>query len=159
MKGLFITTRLNVFDAIRRPYGFGVDESDETKPDLREPLELVARLKALGTPLINISVGNPYFNPHYGRPYDWPIKHAPAESEHPLEGVVRFLNITRRIQEAHPDLPVIGSGYSWLRHLVPNVAASVLSTGGASLVGLGRSAFAYPDAPSDILRDGRMDPA
>jgi len=157
--GIFVTTRLNVYDAIPYPYGFGVSRDDRAAPDLAEPLELIGRLRQLGIPLINVTVGNPYYNPHFGRPYDRPIAGLRVPDEHPLEGVVRLLELTRQVQQAHPDLPVVATGFSWLRHLMPYVAAGVIQSGWAALVGQGRSAFAYPDAARDVLAEGRMDPA
>ena len=157
--GLFVTTRMNVYDAISHPFGFGVDRDDYLKPDLAEPIELIGRLREFEIPLINVSVGNPYFNPHFGRPFDHPIVGVDPPDEHPLAGVVRFIEITRRIQEAFPDLPVIAGGYGWLRHLMPYVAAGVIGSKGATLIGQGRGAFAYPDSPKDILATGQMDPA
>ncbi|MBN1352475.1 FAD-dependent oxidoreductase [candidate division KSB1 bacterium] len=154
----FITTRLNVFDAISYPYGFGMRESDCRLPDLTEPVKLVGILKALGFPLINISIGNPYFNPHFGRPFDFPVKNVAVPEEHPLEGVIRLVGITRQIQEAYPDLPVVASGYSWLRHFLPNVAAAVIAYGGATLIGQGRGMFAYPDSVKDLIETGAMNP-
>jgi len=156
---VFVTTRMNVYDAIPYPYGFGVDRDDHEVPDLSEPIELIHRLREIGIPLLNVSIGNPYYNPHYGRPYDRPVVGASAADEHPLSGVVRFINITRQIQQAFPDLPVVGSGYTWLRHLMPYVAAGVIRSGWATLIGQGRGAFAYPDSPSDVFTHGRMDPA
>jgi len=156
--GLFVTTRMNVYDAISHPFGFGVDSDDHLTPDLREPIELIGRLREFGIPLINVSVGNPYYNPHIGRPFDHPVAGVDPPDEHPLAGVVRFIEITRRIQEAFPDLPVIAGGYGWLRHLMPYVAAGVIGSRGATLIGQGRGAFAYPDSPKDILATGRMDP-
>ncbi len=158
-KGLFVTTRMNAFDAIRYPYGFGVDKEDYRVPDLAEPLRLVGELKELGVPLLNISIGNPYFNPHFGRPFDFPIKGSETPSEHPLEGIARFMGITRQLQKTYPGLPIIGSGYTWLRHLAPYAAAGAIGNGNATLFGIGRGAFAYPDTPRDVLTDGKMDPA
>jgi NADPH-dependent glutamate synthase beta subunit-like oxidoreductase/2,4-dienoyl-CoA reductase-like NADH-dependent reductase (Old Yellow Enzyme family) len=157
--GVFITTRLNVYDAISYPYGFGVDKDDTMVPDLAEPIELVRILHAVGIPVLNVSIGNPYFNPHFGRPYDFPIKGFSVPDEHPLTGQDRFMAITRQIQESTPDLPVIGSGYTWLRHLMPNVGAGVINSGGATILGVGRGAFAYPDTPNDVIATGQMDPA
>ena len=157
--GVFITTRMNAYDAMPKPYGFGTDSRDGQQPDLSEPIELVKRLKTIGIPLLNVTIGNPYFNPHYGRPYDFPISGMAPPDEHPLAGFGRFMAITRSIQMAFPDLPLVGSGYSWLRQFMPNVAAATIRTGGATLLGIGRGAFAYPDAVRDILERGAMDPA
>ncbi len=156
--GLFVTTRMNVYDAISYPYGFGVSTEDYREPDLREPIELIRSLSRFDMPLVNVTIGNPYYNPHYGRPFDRSIAGGAAPPEHPLEGVARFINITRRIQESVSDLPVVGGGYGWLRHLMPYVAAGVVRRGWATLIGQGRGAFAYPDSVNDILDKGAMDP-
>lgn len=156
--GLFVTTRLNAYDAIAYPYGFGVSQADPQVPDLTEPIRYVGELRKLGVPLLNLSIGNPYFNPHYGRPYDFPVAGGRVPAEHPLQGIARFLQITRAVQESCPDLPVIGSGYTWLRQFLPQVAAGVVSSGGATLIGQGRGAFAYPESVRDILATGAMDP-
>lgn len=155
---VFVTTRMNVYDAIPYPFGFGVDRSDYTVPDLSEPLEVIGWLREIGIPLLNVSIGNPYYNPHYGRPYDRPVAGVQPPAEHPLAGVARFVNITAQVQRAFPDLPVVASGYTWLRHLMPYAAAGTIGRGGATLIGQGRGAFAYPDSPNDILATGRMDP-
>ncbi|MGQ9576319.1 MAG: oxidoreductase [Thermoguttaceae bacterium] len=153
-----VATRINVYDAIPFPYGFGVDPEDYRVPDLREPLELIGQLRQLGVALVNVTAGNPYYNPHYGRPFDWPALGVDIPDEHPLEGVWRLIHLARQVQQALPDLPVVGTGYSWLRHLMPYVAAGVIRAGWASLIGQGRSAFAYPEAARDILTEGRMRP-
>ncbi|NLS91749.1 MAG: FAD-dependent oxidoreductase [Planctomycetaceae bacterium] len=155
---VFVTTRMNVYDAISHPFGFGVSKDDYRQPDLTEPIELIRRLRQYDLPLINVSIGNPYYNPHYGRPFDRSVAGVGAPPEHPLEGVARFVHITRQIQESVPDLPVVGGGYGWLRHLMPYVAAGVVRRGWATLIGQGRGAFAYPDSVNDILTAGAMDP-
>ncbi len=155
---VFVTTRLNAYDAIPYPYGFGVDRDNYHVPDLTEPIEYIRLLKEIGIPILNLSIGNPYYNPHYGRPFDFPIAGFNPPAEHPLAAIVRFLDITRTVQNAHPDLPIIGSGYSWLRQFTPNVAAAVIQSGGATLVGQGRGSFAYPESVRDILQTGAMDP-
>jgi len=156
--GLLLTTRLNCYDAVRYPYGFAVNRDDYTVPDLSEPLTLIDWLEEIGIGLLNVSIGNPYFNPHYNRPYDFPIKGVEAPSEHPLVGVERVLQVTRQIQEANPELPIVGSAYAWVRQFMPHVASAVVQRGWATLIGQGRGSFAYPDSVKDILTTGRMDP-
>jgi NADPH-dependent glutamate synthase beta subunit-like oxidoreductase/2,4-dienoyl-CoA reductase-like NADH-dependent reductase (Old Yellow Enzyme family) len=156
--GLVVTSRMNAYDAMAYPYGFGVDREDVAKPDLAEPIEVVRFLASSGAPLVNITIGNPYYNPHVNRPFDLPVAGAPMPAESPLEGVSRFVGIVRRIQTEFPELAVVGGGYSWLRHLFPNVAATEVRNGGVSLVGLGRMAFAYPDFARDLAEHGRLDP-
>ncbi len=155
---LIITTRMNAYDAISYPFGFGVSKDDYRVQDLADPLELIGMLKNIGIGLLNVSIGNPYYNPHFGRPFDFPIKGAAIPREHPLVGLERFVNIVSELQNAHPDLPVIGSGYSWLRHLMPRVVAGIVKEGKATLIGQGRGSFAYPSSVNDILAHGTMDP-
>ncbi|HNQ22862.1 MAG TPA: hypothetical protein PKK06_07195 [Phycisphaerae bacterium] len=151
--GLLVTSRLGVHDGLPYPYGFGADV--ET---LAEPVEVAERLRALGCPVLNVSLGNPYYNPHVGRPYDSPVAGAAAPDEHPLVGVARLLHAAAVIQRAVPDVPVVGSGYSWLRQLFPHVAAGAIAAGDAALVGLGRLALAYPDWVRDLAANGALAP-
>jgi NADPH-dependent glutamate synthase beta subunit-like oxidoreductase/2,4-dienoyl-CoA reductase-like NADH-dependent reductase (Old Yellow Enzyme family) len=156
--GLVVTSRMNVYDAMAYPYGFGVDREDPGKPDLSEPIELVRFLVATGAPVVNITVGNPYFNPYVNRPFDLPVAGGALPPEPPLAGVARFVHIVRGIQAAVPQVAVIGGGYSWLRQFFPHAAAGAVRAGWVSLVGVGRMAFAYPDFARDIQEKGGLDP-
>jgi len=158
VKGVFVSSRLNVYDAIQYPFGFGVDKQDFMKTGLSEPKALIRELIKIDYPILNLSIGNPYFNPHFGRPFDFPIVGVNPPEEHPLFGVVRMLNIIGEIQQEFPELPIVGTGYSWLRHFFPNVAAAIVKQGKATLVGQGRGAFAYPDSVKDLMEKGAMDP-
>jgi len=153
-----VVTRLGVYDAIPYPYGWAVDKDDYTKPDLTEPKKLIALLRQRGVSLINITVANPYYNPHVGRPFNEPIVGGYAEPEHPLVGVERLVRITGEIQQAFPDVAFVGTGYSWLRTLFANVGAGNKAKGLVTLVGAGRMGFAYPGFARDIVNDGRMYP-
>src|SRR5574340_213 len=156
--GLVVTSRMNVYDAMAYPYGFGVSQDDVNTPALEEPIELVRFLRAAGARLVNITIGNPYFNPHVNRPFDLPTAGSPLPPEDPLAGVDRFVQIVRRIQSEVPDMAVIGGGYSWLRHYFPNVAAANIKQGWVSIVGAGRMAFAYPDFARDLAERGYLEP-
>ena len=153
-----IVARLGVYDAMERPFGWGVDADDPTRPDLTEPKELIALLIDRGVEMINITVGNPYYQPHVNRPYNEPVVGGPPSPEHPLVGVARLIELAGEIQQSFPDLAVVATGYSWLRTLMPNVAAATLRDRRATLVGCGRMALAYPDFAADIVATGRLDP-
>ncbi|MBN1974128.1 MAG: FAD-dependent oxidoreductase [Sedimentisphaerales bacterium] len=153
-----ITTRLGIYDAIPYPYGWGVDKKDYTKPDLREPTELIKLLHDRGVNLLNITLANPYYNPHIGRPFNEAIVGGYKEPEHPLTGVNRLFNLTGQIQKQFHDMVIIGAGYSWLRTLFANAAATNISNGLVTLAGVGRMAFAYPDFAKDIIQKGKMKP-
>ena len=151
-----VTSRLNVYDGFAYPYGWGVREGEGTEVDLTEPLELVRVLhQEMGMKLLEVTIGNPYFNPHVNRPYDGGPY---VPSEHPLEGVARMAHCVAEIQRANPELKVISSGLSYLRQFSANLAAGELENGVCSIAGFGREAFAYPDFPQDIFKKGAMEP-
>lgn len=154
-----IASRFNVFDAHPYPYGFGVAKDDAWKFDEEEPLELVRLMCKAGVDLLSNSAGNPYFShPEVTRPFDSPTIGGETPDEHPLLSIERLFGFTRKIQEAAGEVPVIGNGYSWLRQFAPNAGAYNLEKGHIKMVGMGRSSFAYPNAPRDILNEGAMDP-
>lgn len=146
-----VSTRLNIYDGIPFPYGWGVDKCDYLKYDLTEPLKLVKQLYDRGVKIINITMGTPYYNPHVNRPFD---KGEYVPEEHPLEGVARMISGAGEIQKAVPGIAVAGTGYSWLRHFSPYVAAGALENGLATFIGYGRQSFAYPDFAKDIIQNG-----
>ncbi|MHC4205690.1 MAG: FAD-dependent oxidoreductase [Planctomycetota bacterium] len=151
-----VTMRLGIYDAIPYPYGWAVDKDDYTKPDLTEPKKLISLLQQRGLKLINVTIANPYYNPHVGRPFNETIVGGYDEPEHPLVGVDRLVNLVGEIQKQFHDIAMIGTGYSWLRILFANVAAANKTNGLTTLVGAGRMAFAYPDFAKDIINDGKM---
>lgn len=154
---LLLSTRLSVFDGIPFPYGFGFAKDTPLDIDLTEVTALIRRLQLLGCVFLNISLGNPYVKPHLGRPYDTPIRGSELPDEHPLEGVMRLIKVTGDLQKSFPDLPGIGTGYSWLRQFFPQVGAAVVARKEAAFIGLGRSSFAYPSAPRDLMEKGSLD--
>jgi hypothetical protein len=53
---------------------------------------------------------------------------------------------------------MVGTGYSWLRHFFPNVAAAMAQTGKIAIIGLGRAALAYPEWLDDLAEYGVLNP-
>jgi len=158
-KETWVVSRLTVLEPSEFPYGWGVAEQEGPwRPDVSEPSRLVSELSALGVPLHNISMGYPRFQPHMNRPYDRPLSGSPLPPEDPLRGVVRFQETVQSVKQVAGAVPVVTAALSWLRHLVPYAAAGLVREGWCDLIGLGRSAFAYPDAPKDILERGGMVP-
>ncbi len=154
-----VASRFNVFDAHPYPYGFGSSKDDMWTFDEEEPLELVRQMIKRGVNLLSNSGGNPYYiYPQVTRPFDLSSTGIPTPDEHPLESIERLFNFTRRIQEVAGDIPVVGNGYSWLRQFQGLVGAANLEAGQCAFVGLGRSSFAYPDAPKDLLETGELNP-
>ncbi|MGB9620412.1 MAG: NADH:flavin oxidoreductase, partial [Armatimonadota bacterium] len=156
-----IACRLGIYDAHPYPYGWGVDPDEPGRPNLDEPKRLARELCELGVKIINITMGNPYFNPHVNRPYDRPVEGGVYPNEHPLVGVDRLINLTHQVAQdvssAGADIVLVGSGYSWLRNLWPYVAAANILRGSMRIVGLGRQAFAYPAFAREIIETGRLE--
>jgi 2,4-dienoyl-CoA reductase-like NADH-dependent reductase (Old Yellow Enzyme family) len=149
---------------VPRPYplpyewGFGVNRDNPLEIDLEEPLRLIAWLRRAGVGILNVSMGIASVNPHLGRPYEKPNEGSYEPPEHPLHGVARHFAVAARIQQAFPDLVVVGSGYSWLRHFLIHAGAANLQLGRATMVGVGRGSLAYPQWARDALTKGMLDP-
>ena len=141
-----LTTRLSVSDMVPRPYGFGTTE--ENKLDMTEPDKLIALLIGEGLQMLNVTVGNPYYNPHVNRPYRKGGYEPPEGAE---EGLARFEVIEKHIKARFPMLTVVGSGLSYYREDLFKQAERQLSEGICDLVGFGRMWLAYPDFYSDYL--------
>ncbi len=169
-----IATRLNVFDGVPFQKGadgvgvacsftppvhsvWGTNLEKPLEPDLSEPIELVGRLRTLGVGLINVSIGNPYASPHLLRPFEYPPPDGYETPEHPLIGVARHFRLTETMQAAYPDLPVVGSGYSWLQAFAFEAGAANIAAGATSFVGIGRGALAQPDFGRRLLHGEPLD--
>ena len=149
-KDFLVSSRLNVYDGYPYPYGFGVGENG-TDFDSAEPIWLLQQLQSYGVKLLNITMGNPYNNPHVNRPF---TMGAYTPEEHPLAGVARMLKGPARLKEAVPDMKLLCSALSYLGVAAPHVAAGFIQQGGFDLAGFGRQTFAYPDFAKDILQGG-----
>jgi NADPH-dependent glutamate synthase beta subunit-like oxidoreductase/2,4-dienoyl-CoA reductase-like NADH-dependent reductase (Old Yellow Enzyme family) len=150
---LLLTTRLCLYAAVRG--GFGVSADDYRQPDLTEPIRLVRQWQKNGLALLNITAASPSL-----RGADRATR-ARSDSEipdeHPLMTLHRQLRLAQSMREAVPNLPVVGSGWSWLRQFAPHVAAGALRAEMIDFAGLGRSALAHPTAPAEIFAKGQMD--
>ena len=139
------------------PYGFGVNPQNPLEPDLEEVKQAIGQFRDWGIELINVSAGSPYYNPHIGRPFEKPDEGNYEQPEHPLLGVDRHFRIAGDLQRAFPDLPLVGTGYSWLQRYAINAGAWNIQQGNIAIVGLGRNSLAYPDFARDALEKGELD--
>lgn len=171
---LVIATRMNGYDGI--PYqgagddfigepcphelplqtAFGTNPHDHLQEDLTEPLAVARLLKEWGVSMINISNGNPYANPHIVRPAEFPPTDGYHAPEHPLIGVARHFRIASQIQAAVPDIPVVGSGYSWLQDFAMHAAAANVEQGKISIVGMGRATLSQPEFARQLQEEGKL---
>ncbi len=149
-----VSTRMNVYDGFPHPYGFGVRADGSLEFDPTEPAWVIKELYRYGVRIMNISMGNPYFNPHVSRPY----ANSGEELEHPLLGVERILGGTAKLKQMVPEMNLICSALTYLGVAAPHVAAALIKQGGCDIAGFGRTAFAYPNFAKDILQNGAMDP-
>ncbi len=174
LPGLIIGVRLSVFDfvpyktsrEVGQPmdfeshlpydYGFGVDSQNPLAYDLTEPLQLIQMLVQAGVAAINLSCGSPYYNPHIQRPAIFPPSDGYLPPEDPLMGVWRQIDVVRQCKAAAGDVPLVGTGYSYLQDFLPQVAQAVVRAKWVDLVGVGRMVLSYPELPHDVLTTGKL---
>jgi 2,4-dienoyl-CoA reductase-like NADH-dependent reductase (Old Yellow Enzyme family) len=172
--GLELGVRLSAFDTLpfrsgangvgipeeyTPPYhhAFGCDPTEPSKPDLLETGRFLELLRTLDIPLVGVSVGSPYYNPHIQRPALFPPSDGYDPPEDPLAGVVRQITLTAQLKRRFPDLIFVGSGYTYLQEYLPHVAQAAVRQGWTDFVGLGRMVLAYPDFPADVLEGKPLD--
>ena len=115
---------------------------------------LLTLVRELGIRWVCLTAGSPYYNPHIQRPALFPPSDGYLPPEDPLVGVARQIRATATLKARHPDLVIVGSGYSYLQEWLPHVAQHVVRTGMADSVGIGRMVLSYPEFPRDVL-EGR----
>lgn len=145
LRGTLLASRIAACKAEEHPSEPGGSRQESLKMDSSEPEALARMARDAGAQLLSISDGDPSGS-------------APGTTEHPLVRFVRRLEMTRAIQQAVPEIPVVVSGFSWFRHLLPNVAAGVVGAGGGAVIGIGRAALAYPTLAGDLVRTDHLDP-
>ena len=172
--GVILATRMNGFDGIPFhkgenkdgapddftapvPNGWGLNPSDPLTPDLSEPIRWVQEMRTLGVELVNIALGNPYAQPHFGRPFEFPPPDGYESPEHPLIGVNRHFHIAGEIQAANPGLAVVGTGYSYLQEFLPHAGAANVRDGRITFVGVGRASLSQPDWVRQLKDHGELD--
>lgn len=135
------------------PYpGFGCDRMNPLQVDLTEPLQLLRQLhEKCGVAMVNVTAGSPYYNPHIQRPALYPPSDGYQPPEDPLVGCLRHIHAVRAIKAALPQLPVVGTAYTYFQEYLPHVAQGVVRAGWTDFVGIGRMVLAYWDLPNDTL--------
>jgi 2,4-dienoyl-CoA reductase-like NADH-dependent reductase (Old Yellow Enzyme family) len=173
--GLTIASRLNVYDCI--PYqkkranragepcawkppivsAWGTNAHDPSLPDLTEPAWWIGEMARLGVAVMNISMGSPYSTPHVIRPFEYPPPDGYETPEHPLIGVDRHFRLAAELQRRFPEVPMVGSGYSYLQEYLFHAGAANIGDGRIRIVGVGRAALPQPDFARRLMDDGRLD--
>ena len=132
-------------------HGFGVNPMDPTLSDFTEPQAFLELCRELGVFMANLTVGSPYYCPHLQRPAAYPPSDGYLPPRDPLCEVQRHLQTVRTIKALVPDLPLVGSGWSYLQEWLPFVAQHEVRLGMVDAVGLGRSMLSYPTLPEDVI--------
>jgi 2,4-dienoyl-CoA reductase-like NADH-dependent reductase (Old Yellow Enzyme family) len=137
-------------------YAFGSDASG-VGVDLTETHRFLDLCRELGIGLVCVTAGSPYYNPHIQRPAYFPPTDGYAPPEDPLVGAARMIAAAAELAHAHPNIAIVGSGYSYLQQWIPNAAQHTVRTGGAASVGIGRGMLSYPGLPGDVLAGRALD--
>jgi NADPH2 dehydrogenase len=172
---VILGTRMNLFDGIpfnqdkdgngipvpipegTIPNGWGIDLNNPLEPDLSEVIRWVDEMRQLGISIVNATLGNPYAQPHFGRPFEYPPPDGYESPEHPLIGVNRHFQIAATVQQANPNLPLVGTGYSYLQAFAFNAGAANLAENRIQVVGLGRGSLSQPDFVKQLQQHGKLD--
>ncbi len=118
---------------------------------------ILDQLYTHGVRLVSFSAGNPYFNPYLSRPFVQNAFNGPDSPEHPLFSYARIIGLLREVHRRHPQLITIGTAYSWFQQYGPNFAAGEIARNSFDIAGFGRMAFAYPQFPVDLFKNGIFD--
>lgn len=139
------------------PYTFGSDPEDPVSIQFDEIFTFLDLLETLDVPLVNLSAGSPYYNPHVTRPAYFPPSDGYSPPEDPLVGVARQINAVSELKSHSPNLAMVGSAYSYLQDWLPHVAQYVVRNKMVDFVGLGRMVLSYPELPADVLAGKTLD--
>lgn len=146
-----MVARVGLSDMVAKPNGFGTTEENEL--DLTESDMLVAGLIECGIEMLNVTIGNPYYNPHINRPFK---RGAYTPPEAPETGLARFVTVQTHLKEKFPELPIVGSGLSYYRKELMEVSEAWVKDGVCDFVGYGRVSLAYPELYRDYA-NGKFD--
>ncbi len=152
---LILTIRLNAYDGLPYPYGFGMKEGGGFAPDLSEPIRLISEIKDdYGVELVNISSSGPN-----GSLFPDAQRLSPlfAPSSDSLIQGARMHYLAAHIKAAVPDAKIVATGFAHFRQYAPGIGSAMINNDQADLIGFGRQSFAYPDFAKDILTTGVMD--
>ena len=139
-----ICVRLNAYDSVPFPYGFGIiNDNGVLKADLSETVKICKMLADKGVKLINLSASSPK-----ERLFGNPVKEAGLKR---YEQGYDLLYATKLIKEAVPDVTIMCTGLSGFNTIGPYIAAGGIKEGWFDIAGFGRQGLACPGFAHDIL--------
>ena len=168
--GMLIGVRLSVFDAIpgeETKAQFGTVQNCMSEEDL-EIVRIMA--EEIKIDVLNVTAASPYYSVYAQRPSFTPAVEAVLQPdgsmkippridppEDPLFGCCRQIFNARILKERFPDLPMVGSAYTYFQDYLPHVAQAVVRAGWIDSVGLGRMVLTYGEMAADSLAGRPMD--
>lgn len=137
-------------------HSFGVNPTNPLASDWTEPIEFLKLCQSLGVFMVNLTVGSPYYCPHFQRPAAHPPSDGYLPPHDPMMDVIRQLKGVRALKQHIPDLPMVGTGWSYLQEWLPYVAQYEIRHGHVDSIGLGRSMLSYPTLPADAIAGRKL---
>ena len=138
--------------------GFGLNRDNPAEIDLAEPIRLLKLMRdELNIAIVNLTAGSPYYNPHLQRPAYFPPSDGYQPPEDPLLGCLRQFDVVRQLKQAVPDLPMVGTAYTYLQEYLPHAGQALVRDGWVDFIGLGRMALSYWDLPADVAEGKSID--
>jgi NADPH2 dehydrogenase len=132
-------------------WGFGVNPQEPTQSNLGEVVQFLSLLEEMNIPLVNLTAGSPYYNPHLQRPALYPPSDGYQPPHDPLVEVAKQLQAVRDLKRQFPGLVMVGTGYSYLQDFLPHVAQAAVRQEWVDSVGLGRMVLAYPELLRHVM--------
>ncbi|MBQ1400968.1 MAG: NADH:flavin oxidoreductase [Firmicutes bacterium] len=153
---LGIAVRLNAYDGIPYPYGWGMKQEEGVfETDLSEVKELIRQLHRKGVNIFNISTTSPRFSPSGNGYLDYFQEEAETD---PYKGVYDLLQATKELRKSLPgDICFVGTGLSWFGPFGANVGAGCIEHGWFDTAGFGRSVMTDNDFIPSILAGRQPD--
>ncbi len=153
---LDICVRLNAYDCVPYPYGWGMKMEDGVmEPDLTEPVKLCRMLAERGVRIIDITTMMPRYKP-FGRGLMAEHEEGPEAAINPYEGVYELMKATKEIKKQVPGVYFVSTGMTWLEQFGANVTAGAIKDGWFDIGGFGKQFMAYPEFPADVYNTGSM---
>lgn len=168
--GMKIGVRLSLFDAL--PQEEGNAAAGTWGEVLKEEDYEIVRVFAedLKIDMLNLTAGSPYYSVYIQRPSFTPALEAVLmpdgkmripdnilPPEDPLLGCCRQIHAARKIKERFPQLPMVGSAYTYFQEFLPQVAQGVVRNGWIDGVGIGRMVLTYGEMVADSLAGRELD--
>ncbi|MDO4569343.1 MAG: NADH:flavin oxidoreductase [Planctomycetia bacterium] len=162
--GMLIGVRLSIFDAI--PGEASLSEPGVLRSCLTNEMIEIVRIMAedIRIDLLNATAGSPYYSVYAQRPSFTPALEAVLTPEgelkippridppeDPVLGCCRQIVSARELKRHFPNLPMVGTAYTYFQEFLPQVAQGVVREGWIDAVGIGRMVLPYGEMIADSL--------